>query len=110
LDGDRAEARRTLDRLADDDPVYADQARADLLLYEGRLADAEAVLRRRIDPALARGAPAETHQELLMLLRLLVRRGDLAGARRLGGAANTEDVPLGRYLVASLLLEAGDPG
>jgi Protein kinase domain/Tetratricopeptide repeat len=107
LVGRGGEARAIHDRLATLEPAFADQARADLALYEGRLDDAEALLRRAVDPALARHAPDTVASQLVALARLRLRRGDRAGAIQAATAAMGSNAVRLEYMAASLVLEAG---
>jgi tRNA A-37 threonylcarbamoyl transferase component Bud32/tetratricopeptide (TPR) repeat protein len=108
LTGDPPAAHRTLDQLAAADPGFADDARVDLLLYEGRLADAEAILRRQAEPAIQRGAAGDARGSLVVLARVLLRRGDKVGARKVAGLVTGDPSVRNAYVVASLLVDVGD--
>ena len=107
LVGRRADAAAIFDRLAALEPAFADQARADLAIYEGRLDDAEALLRRAIDPALARHAAGEVPSQLISLARIRLRRGDRRGALQAATSAMGSGAVRLEYMAASLALEAG---
>jgi tetratricopeptide (TPR) repeat protein/predicted Ser/Thr protein kinase len=109
LTGERGRTLYVYDRLAVQDPEFADEGRADLALYEGRLDDAEKLLRGQIGAALARREPEMVRTEYFSLARVLLRRRDARGAivaarAGLGGGG----IRL-QYGLASLLAEAGDP-
>jgi tetratricopeptide (TPR) repeat protein len=108
LAGDPAAAHRTLDRLAAIEPGFADDARIDLWLYEGRLADAEALLRRQVEAAVQRGAPGDARGSVITLARVLQRRGDRAGARQAAASVIGDPSVRNAYVVASLLVDTGD--
>jgi len=78
LTGHTAAARATYDRLARDEPALADEGRADLLAYEGRLDDAEDAVREQR----ANATPAEISRHAVMRA-LGVGRGDLSSIFRL---------------------------
>jgi tetratricopeptide (TPR) repeat protein/tRNA A-37 threonylcarbamoyl transferase component Bud32 len=109
LSGDRVRALDVYDRLAAQDPEYADEGRADLAVYEGRLDDAESVLRGQVDAGLARGEPWGVRTEYVSLARVLLRRNDKRGAVSAARAVLGGGSVRLQYQAASLLAEAGDP-
>jgi serine/threonine protein kinase len=94
------------------DEEYADEARADLLAYEGRLDDARALLEKWIATAVAHHDLGEARTEYLALAELLLRQGDKAGARAAALAAwkgsGAEDALAHEYEIARALVEAGE--
>jgi tetratricopeptide (TPR) repeat protein/predicted Ser/Thr protein kinase len=107
LRGERDLALGVYDKLAVTDPELADEGRADLAVYEGRLDDAARILNGQIDAARGRGDPESATTELASLARIQLRRGDRRGALASGHAALGSDFSV-EYLVANVLLEAGD--
>jgi len=110
--GQRAQALETLQRLEVVDPEFADETRADLAFYEGRLDDAAALVQGQIDQGLARHAPTSgLRTEYATLAQIHVRRGDPAWAGRairalvpeLSVDSNARMV----YVLAHLLVESG---
>ncbi len=108
LRGDRARALAVYDELAGRDAELADEGRADLAIYEGRLDDAERLLQGRIDEALGRGAADEARTEYCSLALVKLRRGDLRGARVSGHAALGDGGLVSAQVVAAILVQAGD--
>jgi serine/threonine protein kinase/tetratricopeptide (TPR) repeat protein len=106
LAGDGAAAAAAYDRLATYLPELADEGRADLAMYEGRLDDAAALLRKYTEPAMARKAPLEARAEVLALSQLALRRGDRKAARAVTLVMDSGD-PRNDYLASSLAIEAG---
>jgi tetratricopeptide (TPR) repeat protein len=81
LEGQRALALVVLDKLAVIDPEFADEARADLAFYEGRLDDAIKLLEGQIREGNARGAPSYfLRTEYITLALIHLRRGDRSWA------------------------------
>jgi tetratricopeptide (TPR) repeat protein/tRNA A-37 threonylcarbamoyl transferase component Bud32 len=105
--GRGGDARATYDRLAAlEHPAPADEGRADLAIYEGRLDDAEALLRAHVDPAKPARTP-EAASALVTLARLRLRRGDRAGAVRIATAAMNTGAARLEYVAAATAIEAG---
>ncbi len=102
-----ADARGSYDALETREPELADESRADLAIYEGRLDDGEALLRKWVDPALARGKPDDASSEVVTLARLLLRRGDRPGAGRLAKLEVHDGSPRRAYIAASTAAAAG---
>jgi len=108
--GHGQDARATYDRLeALDQAALADEGRADLALYEGRLDDAEAALRKYVDPATPPGKTAEPSREFVTLARTRLRRGDRTGAARAARSAMGSGEVRLEYMAAAVAIEAGDP-
>jgi tRNA A-37 threonylcarbamoyl transferase component Bud32/tetratricopeptide (TPR) repeat protein len=96
LIGDRAAAPAALAKLSTVEPDLAPRATADLALYEGRLDDALAALRG-----------ASTPPEQVVTARVLLRRGDRAGALAAATAGLADTTLPDEYLAASLAIDAG---
>ncbi len=109
LHGDRDRALAIYDQLEATDAERADEGRADLALYEGRLDDAERFLQRQIDEARRAGDPQAARTEYCSMGWLSLRRGDLRRVRTLGRAALGGDFVV-EYEAAYLLLQAGEEG
>jgi serine/threonine-protein kinase len=111
LMGQVGRAQAILTRMSSVDDEFADEGMADLALFEGRLADAEALLRRWTDAAEAKGDPGLARSEYLTLAELLLRRGDRAGAGRAATQAlqgSEEEDALGhQYEILRALVDAG---
>jgi tetratricopeptide (TPR) repeat protein/tRNA A-37 threonylcarbamoyl transferase component Bud32 len=105
--GHTDKARDVYAQSAAADAEFADEASADLALYEGRLDDAQALLQRQIDLALARHAAPDARTEYMVLAELLLRRGDAKGATAAGKAAMGGGSVRNVYLGARVLCEAG---
>ena len=97
-----------LTRLNSVDPDYAELARADLALYEGRLDDAAGLLEAQIARTVANHTPGLNMGAYIRLGTLLLRRGDSSGAATaaLQGKSGSGGIR-GEYEVASLLIETG---
>jgi serine/threonine-protein kinase len=118
LQGDRDRALAAYDQLATVDEELADEGRADLALFEGRLDDAERLLQPHIAAAVAGGDPSDARTEYRSLAICRSRRGDRAGAvaaarAGLGDLADA-DAPAGgggavelQYSLASTLVSSG---
>jgi tetratricopeptide (TPR) repeat protein len=109
---DRApRARELWDELAAKDAEYADEGRADLALYEGRLDDAAQILEHWIDDALTHHDPGLARTEYLTLAELRLREGNRAAAALAAAAAATgsegEDALGHQYEIAHALAASG---
>ena len=109
---DRApRARELWDQLAAKDAEYADEGRADLALYEGRLDDAARMLTHWIDDALAQHDPGLARTEYLTLAELRLRQGKRAAAALAATAAasgsEAEDALGHEYEIAHALAASG---
>jgi tetratricopeptide (TPR) repeat protein/tRNA A-37 threonylcarbamoyl transferase component Bud32 len=103
------DARTAYDRLAAvEQAELADEGRADLALYEGRLDDAEALLRAHVDPANAAGQPPDVASALVTLARTRLRRGDRRGAVQIATAAMGSGAARPEYMAAATAIEAGN--
>jgi tRNA A-37 threonylcarbamoyl transferase component Bud32/tetratricopeptide (TPR) repeat protein len=111
LIGEPKRAGAPLGKLAVLDPEYADEARADLALYEGRLDDAAALLQHWIDDAVSKHDPGAARTEYITVAELLLRRGDRASAAVAAKAAlagsEGEAAIWNQYEIAHSLLESG---
>jgi tRNA A-37 threonylcarbamoyl transferase component Bud32/tetratricopeptide (TPR) repeat protein len=107
LQGDRERALATYAKLAAVDPEFADEGRADLAMYDGRFAEAEALLRPLIAAAVASGEPANARTEYRSLARCRLHAGDRAGARAAARAALGGGGVVLQYALASTLVESG---
>jgi tRNA A-37 threonylcarbamoyl transferase component Bud32/tetratricopeptide (TPR) repeat protein len=106
--GRSTDARATYDRVAGlGDAELADGGRADLALYEGRLDDADALLRGHVAPAAAHGPGPSVASTLVRLARSRLRRGDRAGALRIATAAMGSGAARPEYMAAATAIEAG---
>jgi tetratricopeptide (TPR) repeat protein len=97
LTGERDKAAAVVTTIASRAPDFYPNARADLALYEGRLDDA----------ATALGSAAGPNEQLFRT-RLLLRRGDLAGARITAAGMSFHQFP-DQYFAQALAIDAGVP-
>ncbi|HEX4416431.1 MAG TPA: protein kinase [Kofleriaceae bacterium] len=107
LTGDGAAAERTIDQLAAADPGLGADARIDLRMFQGRLADAEALLATQIE-TVRHSDGQDPRFALSTLARLQLRRGEPAAARRTALQAVGMETVRNAYVVASVLCETGD--
>ena len=108
LTGARDRALDVYAKLTPLDASWADEGRTDLALYEGRLDDAEAVVRPSLARALARGGPNAGEDQYQGLSLALSRRGDLAGALKAARPILGDDSSVQfQYGLAKVLVEGG---
>ena len=82
-------------------------AKADHAMYEGRLADAVALLRAGIADDVARKATADAEAKYSLLAEALLRRGDEGGARRAAEQARDSKEIVVMTRVGRVFAEAG---
>jgi serine/threonine protein kinase/tetratricopeptide (TPR) repeat protein len=108
LTGERDRALEVYAKLTPLDASWADEGRTDLAIYEGRLDDAEAVVRPSLTRALARGGPNAGEDQYQGLSIALSRRGDLAGAARAARPIIGDDSSVQfQYGMAKVMVEGG---
>ncbi len=109
LQGRREHALEAYDKLAAANAGAATSALADLAFYEGRFADAEALLSKGIAADEdAKDADGAAHK-WVVLAQLRVRRGDEAGAAGAAARAASSPLPAVAYAAAQAYLDAGQP-
>ena len=108
LDGEDDRALDVLRRLDAIDRQRADEGRADLALYEGRLDDAEALLRPYVTAKAQRDRdPSSSAVDFQLLALVRSRRGDAAGANVAGQRALSVEERGLQYQAILALLSSG---
>ena len=108
--GQHDDALAVYDALAATDASRAARGRAELLMYEGRFADARALLAPAIVADTAKGERNLAATKQAMLADLSLRTGDRKGAHAAAEAAARSDETVTIYRAANVLLELGDFG
>jgi tetratricopeptide (TPR) repeat protein len=107
LIGRRDRASELLDRLREARPLAALPYEADYAAFEGRLADAAALLEKGTRDDEMRGARGQALAEWAMLAEVRLRRGDRAGAHTAATRAGASPEAWILYKAARVLLLSG---
>jgi tetratricopeptide (TPR) repeat protein len=105
--GRREEALDYYARLGGLDASYAATATADLAMFDGRLDEAEAILRKAMGADASNNKPAQAAAKRAMLAEVRLAKGDRAGAILAAENSVTSGEPPTAYAAAEVELAAG---